>query len=153
MKGRRLVAAAPFDFNQLANMRVLPRREGFTLIELMIVIVIIGILAMIAVSLFWGVKDRGLQASMQADLKNAAAQQELYYSSYNTYAPTAIYLSNYNPSPGVQLSVTYAAPDGWAGIATHVSVTGAQCGIAVNNAPLASAPPATVTGIVACTTP
>lgn len=132
-------------------MRALPRREGFTLIELMIVIVIIGILAMIAVSLFWGVKNRGIGASMQADLKNAAAQQELYYSSYNSYAPTAVYLSEYNASPGVQLTVTYAQPDGWAGIATHISVTGAQCGLAVNAAPLAAAPPASTTGIIACT--
>jgi prepilin-type N-terminal cleavage/methylation domain-containing protein len=132
-------------------MRVLPRREGFTLIELLIVIVIIGILAMIAISLFWTVKDRGLQASMQADLKNAAAQQELYYASHNSYAPTAIYLAQYNPSPGVVLTVTYAQPDGWAGIATHVSLPTAQCGLAVNNAPVASAPPATQSGIIACT--
>lgn len=132
-------------------MRVLPRREGFTLIELLIVIVILGILAMIAMNAFWRVKDRGLQASMQADLKNAAAQQELYYSSHNTYAPTAIYLSEYNASQGVTLNVTYAQPDGWAGTATHISLTGAQCGIAVNAAPLALAPPATTPGIVACT--
>ncbi|HEX6308351.1 MAG TPA: prepilin-type N-terminal cleavage/methylation domain-containing protein [Longimicrobiales bacterium] len=132
-------------------MRVLPRREGFTLIELMIVIVIIGILAMIAVSLFWRVKDRGIQASMQADLKNAAAQQEIYYSSYLAYAPTAMYLASYNTSPGVSLTVTYSGPDGWAGVVTHASVPAAQCGLAVNSAPIASAPPALQSGIVACT--
>lgn len=132
-------------------MRVLPRREGFTLIELMIVIVIIGILAMIANTAYWSVKDRGLKASMQADLKNAAAQQELYYSSHNSYAPSAIYLAQYNASPGVILTITYAAPDGWAGTATHVSLQAAQCGLAVNYAPLVDAPPATTTGIVACT--
>jgi prepilin-type N-terminal cleavage/methylation domain-containing protein len=132
-------------------MRILPRREGFTLIELMIVIVIIGILAMISVSLFWNVKDRSIEASMQADLKNAAAQQELYYSSHHSYAPTAIYLAEYNASPGVVLTVTYAAPDGWAGIATHISLQTSQCGLAVNSAPLSNAPPATSPGIIACT--
>lgn len=135
----------------MATMRVLPRREGFTLIELLIVIVIIGILAMIAVSLFWNVKDKGLQAAMQSDLKNAAAQQELYYATHNQYAPTAVYLSNYNPSAGVVLTMSYAEADGWAGIATHVSLPGAQCGLAVNNADPTLAPPATTSGIIACT--
>lgn len=132
-------------------MRILPRREGFTLIELLIVIVIIGILAMIAVSLFWNVKDRGIQASMQSDLKNAAAQQELYYASHNRYAPTATYLANYTTSSGVVLTMSYAESDGWAGIATHISLPGAQCGLAVNNADPALAPPATTVGIISCT--
>lgn len=132
-------------------MRDLPRREGFTLIELLIVIVIIGILAMIATSLFWGVKDRGLQSSMQSDLKSAATQQELYFASNNTYAPTASDLVDFTASPGVLLTINYGQTDGWAGVVTHNSLTGAQCGLAVNNAPLASASPATAPGVISCT--
>ncbi|HEX6135807.1 MAG TPA: prepilin-type N-terminal cleavage/methylation domain-containing protein [Longimicrobiales bacterium] len=133
-------------------MRVLPRREGFTLIELMIVIVIIGILAMIAVSLFWNVKDRGLGASMQSDLKTAATQQELYFSAHSTYASSAAALTDFHPSPGVVLTINYGQADGWAGITTHVSLPpGVQCGLAVNGALLSDAPPATTHGVVACT--
>jgi prepilin-type N-terminal cleavage/methylation domain-containing protein len=132
-------------------MRALPTREGFTLIELLIVIVILGILAMISISLFWGVKDRGLQASMQQDLKTAATQQELYHASYNTYAAATADLAGFDPSPGVVLTITYGAPNGWAGIVTHNSLVAAQCGLAVNAAPVTDAPPATESGIVACT--
>jgi prepilin-type N-terminal cleavage/methylation domain-containing protein len=132
-------------------MRLLPPREGFTLIELLIVIVIIGILAMIATSLFWGVKDRGLQTSMQSDLRSAATQQELYYAVHNSYAATPANLSDFAPSPGVVLTITYNGADGWAGTTTHPSLAAAQCGLAVNNAPLGSAPPVTAPGVVACT--
>lgn len=130
---------------------MLPTREGFTLIELLIVIVIIGILAMIATSLFWSVKDRGLQASMQTDLKTAATQQELYYAVHNRYAPTAADLVDFHASPGVQLTIAYSGANGWSGVVTHSSIAGVQCGLVVNNAPLASAPPATMQGVVACT--
>ena len=132
-------------------MRVLLRREGFTLIELLIVIVIIGILAMIATSLFWNVKDRGLQASMQSDLKSAATQQELYFAANNSYAPATADLLEFTPSPGVVLTINYGMPDGWAGVVTHLSLATAQCGLAINNAPLASASPATIPGVISCT--
>ena len=66
--------------------RLAKKNEGFTLIELMIVIAIIGILAAIAIPQFSAYRTRSFNAAANADLRNAATAQEAYYVDKNTYA-------------------------------------------------------------------
>ena len=61
------------------------KESGFTLIELMIVIAIIGILAAIAIPQFAAYRKRSYNAAAESDLRNAATAQEAYYVDNATY--------------------------------------------------------------------
>lgn len=76
------------------------RPKGFTLVELMIVIAIIGILAAIAIPQFDAYRKRGYNSTAIWDIKNAAVAQEAYYVDYLVYA------NSRNPLDGYGLSST-----------------------------------------------
>jgi prepilin-type N-terminal cleavage/methylation domain-containing protein len=63
--------------------------KGFTLIELMIVIAIIGILAAIAIPQFNAYRARSYNASANTDIRNLMTSCEGYFVDFDTYPTTA----------------------------------------------------------------
>jgi type IV pilus assembly protein PilA len=70
---------------RIANRMNKKNEKGFTLIELMIVIAIIGILAAIAIPQFSAYRRRSYNSAAQSDLRNAATAQEAYFVDHSTY--------------------------------------------------------------------
>ncbi|MFT5781730.1 MAG: type IV pilus assembly protein PilE [Pseudomonas sp.] len=103
---------------------------GFTLIELMITVAIIGILAAIAYPSYTEYVLRGNRTEGQALLNDAAARQERYYAQNNTYADTPAKLG-YTSTSTVNGLYVISTPTGTASAYTLLAATqrtDAKCG-------------------------
>jgi type IV pilus assembly protein PilA len=59
--------------------------RGFTLIELMTVVLIIGVLVVIALPTFLGARTQAYDRAVQSDIRNAFAAEKAYYTDTLTY--------------------------------------------------------------------
>ena len=71
----------------LKALRKNKKDQGFTLVELMIVIVIIGILAAIAIPRFIGAQDRARISAAKAQLNSVRQALALYEMDHSAYPP------------------------------------------------------------------
>ena len=99
--------------------------KGFTLIELMIVIAIIGILAAIAIPNFVSYRQRSYNSAAQSDLKNMMTAQEAYFVDYMKYkdfteTATKVTAPELTLSKGVKMAAA-ASTGGYTMTAFHTS--------------------------------
>jgi prepilin-type N-terminal cleavage/methylation domain-containing protein len=117
------------------SIRQLAPRRGFTIIELLVVIVVIGILAGIGIVTFGTTKKKAYAAAMKSDLRNLVAAEEAYFSdssTYVTYGDTSKLA--FRSSAGVSAPTIAVGTGYWSATVTHSQVSNFVCGIAVKAA-------------------
>ena len=60
-------------------------QKGFTIVELLIVIVIIGILAALVIVAYGGIQSRAMDTSVQTDMRNFASKVNNYNAEFGVY--------------------------------------------------------------------
>ena len=141
----RLLRAAP-QGNVTIDSRKLRTAHGFTIVELLVVIVVIGILAAITIVSYAGISSKATIASLTSDLDNASKQLKLYYIDHGNYpatldgsnCPTGPTDTKYclKPSPGTTFSYsTLGVATNHQSFALKATKSGASYIIADNTTP------------------
>lgn len=122
--------------------------HGFTLVELLLVMVVLGVLATIAIPKFNKTRERAFVSSMKSDLRNLATAQEAYYSEGNNFRyTTSLGALGLQVSSGVDVSIGAADSRGWSATASHAA-SATECALFYGDA--AAVDPATEPGVVTC---
>lgn len=82
------------------NNRIIGKQSGFTLIEIMVVVVIIGLLATLILPNVLGRQDQALQVKAAADIRAISGQMALYKLDNFAYPSTAEGINALVSNPG-----------------------------------------------------
>lgn len=86
--------------------RGMSRDEGFTLIELMVVVMIIAVLIAIAIPSFLGFRKSAQDRSAQSDIRNVLLSEKAYWLDNGAYTETAADITAFEPNAVINADPT-----------------------------------------------
>lgn len=133
------------------NLQTLKNQKGFTIVELLIVIVVIGILAAITIVAFNGIQNRGKTTSAESAATNANKKIEIYNTELSSYPATPGAVTGAASTATYKLDgVTFTTSMLSAAPAQPNTLSFQRCGVRAagnNTAPAAVGDIATTTGV------
>jgi prepilin-type N-terminal cleavage/methylation domain-containing protein len=101
---------------------------GFTLLELLVAIAVLGILAAIAFQEFNKYRSHAIDAQMRTALKNAAVAMESYFAEYQSYRTSvgSILSAGFRQTSGLTLNIVLISPSSFTLTASKPSGTQAS---------------------------
>lgn len=103
----------PLMYNHIEDAAIAAKKDkGFTLVELLIVIVILGILSTVTVFAVRGITERGQDSACKADGSTYATAYEAYVAQYGGRSVASAAVAANSPVTGMPATAIVAAPAG-----------------------------------------
>src|SRR5680860_55108 len=104
--------------------RLYKKQPGFTIVELLVVIVVIGILATITIVSYTGISQKAVVSALQSDLSNAKKQLTLYQIDHSAYPTSPLNTTGNNYCPSDDSKYCFKASNG--NIFTYTPASGSN---------------------------
>ena len=98
--------------HNVAHTKASSKGSGFTLVEILMVLAVLGLLAAIAIPQFMSYRSRAIDAEMKSDLRNTAIAIEAYFAKQTALPASTAEIAGYGfqPTAGVTLSYVILSP-------------------------------------------